>query len=388
MRIREVVVAGSIFLLSGISVYSQALYDMPAGVESRWSSAENPTGGKGTGAAENSRKKSPAFMLTAKSLHVLAEVSERSGTVRRIWIGFFAWKPKMLRGIRLDCYWDGAATPAVSAPIGDFFGVGLGQTAPFESVFFSSPEGHSFNALVPMPFRTGMKIVVTDETDEDAGPMYFDIDYTLGDKHGPEMLYFHAYFHRENPTEPQRDYEILPKLAGKGRFLGANIGVIANRAHYGNTWWGEGEVKMYIDGDTERPTINGSGTEDYAGAGPGFDTPYSHLYQGAPIVDEKNGHFAFYRYHVADPIYFRRDIRVTIQQIGIILPEDIPSIAHLPTPLRKAEPGMPEIEKAHVPALQLFEREDDWSSCAYFYLDQPENHLPQLIDVRERIRGL
>ncbi len=294
----------------------------------------------------------------------------------------------MLRGIRFECYWDGASTPAASAPLGDFFGVGLGQMVPFQAALFSSPEGHSFNSLVPMPFKTGMKIVITNDTDEDAGPVFYDIDYTLGDKHGAEMLYFHAYFNRENPTRLQRDYEIVPRVAGKGRFLGANIGVIANRVKYGSTWWGEGEIKMYIDAESDRPTLNGSGTEDYVGAGPGFDHAYSHLYQGAPIVDENRGRFAFYRYHVQDPVYFRRNIRVTVQQIGIITPEDVASIGALPGPFYKAEPGMAEIDKSHVMPYQLFEREDDWSSCAYFYLDRPQNGLAKLPDMAERLRGL
>lgn len=294
----------------------------------------------------------------------------------------------MLRGIRIECFWDGASKPAVSVPLGDFFGIGLGEMAPFQSALFSSPEGHSLNSAVPMPFRKGMRIVITDGTDTDAGPMYYDVDYTLGDQHGADMLYFHAYFHRENPTKLQHDYEILPRVQGKGRFLGANIGVIPNRTRYGDTWWGEGEVKMYIDGDTDGPTINGTGSEDYAGAGPGFAGPYSNLYQGAPVVDGKKARFAFYRYHIPDPVYFRRDLRVTMQQIGIILPVDIPRVALLSERLYKAGPSLIEIDKAHIAPYQLFEREDDWSRCAYFYLDNPENQLVELAEVNERIRGL
>jgi len=295
--------------------------------------------------------------------------------------------PEMLRGLRLDFYWDGASTPAVSAPLGDFFGLALGRTTAFQSALFSSPEGRSFNSLVPMPFRTGMRLVITNETDIDLASLYYDVDYTLGDRHGPEVLYFHAHFRRENPTTLQRDYEILPVVQGRGRFLGSVIGVIANREKYGSRWWGEGEVKMYIDGDREFPTLAGTGTEDYIGAGFALG-PYAHLYQGAPLVDNEKMQFGFYRYHVSDPVYFRRDIRVTIQQIGIILPNDIAAISRDARPVYRAGPGLMELDKNQLTPFQLFEREDDWSSCAYFYLNAPTNRLAPLMDVSGRTRGL
>ena len=107
----------------------------------------------------------------------------------------------MLRGLRLDMYWDGARTPAVSAPLGDFFGVGIGSIVPFHSAIFSSPEGRSFNVSVPMPFRNGMRIVLMNESGVDQPQVYYDVDYTLGDRHPPGALYFHAHFRRENPTK-------------------------------------------------------------------------------------------------------------------------------------------------------------------------------------------
>jgi Protein of unknown function (DUF2961) len=369
-------------------VNAQSLYTIPDNVETRWASPENPKGEKGkAGQTNGGRKGSPAFPLKAGEQRVLAEVSGTSGTVRRIWITIADRSPKMLRGLRLDFYWDGAKTPAVSAPLGDFFGMGLGEMTTFQSALFASPEGRSFNCYVPMPFRTGIRLVVTNETDTDLRAFFYDVDYTLGDRHGAEVLYFHAYFRREKPTQMQRDYALLPKVMGKGRFLGINAGVIVNQKSYSKSWWGEGEVKVYLDGDNLLPTLSGTGTEDYAGTGWGLGR-YANQYQGCLVADEEKMRYSFYRYHVPDPIYFRRDIRVTIQQIGFILPKDIEALSSSNVPIYKTGPGLIEIDKTRLKPFEPFEREDDWSSCAYFYLDKPENGLPRLEPVERRIEGL
>jgi len=151
-----------------------AIYDLPIGVETRWASAENPTGAKGQGGhAGAGRKGAASIPVKAGSSVVLAEARGSSGTVRRISITFLdpsvmvtgspCCSAKMLRSLRIDMYWDGAATPAVSAPLGDFFGFGLGQRVAFDSALFSSPSGRGLNSFVPMPFRSGMRIVVTNE---------------------------------------------------------------------------------------------------------------------------------------------------------------------------------------------------------------------------------
>src|SRR5205085_4052067 len=132
----------------------------------------------------------------------------------------------------------------------------LGQTTPFQSALFSNPEGRSFNCVVPMPFRAGMKIVLTNESGADLDACYYDVDYTLGDRHGENALYFHAHYRRESPTAIQKDYAVLPQIKGRGRYLGANLGVIVNREVYLNTWWGEGEMKFYLDGDAANPTLS------------------------------------------------------------------------------------------------------------------------------------
>ena len=365
---------------------AQQIYEMPAApVQSRWASPENPTGAKGRGGQANGgRKGAPTIAIRAGESAVLAEASGTSGTVRRIWMTFWDRSPRMLRSLRIDMYWDGAKTPAVSAPLGDFFGVGLGRTATFESALFSNPEGRSFVATVPMPFRTGMRIVLVNESAQDLPELFYDVDYTLGDRHGPNTLYFHAHWRRERPTTLQQDFELLPRISGRGRYLGANIGVQTDTATYFNTWWGEGEVKVYLDGDREFPTLSGTGTEDYVGTAWGQGA-YAHLYQGSPIAEDATGQWAFYRYHIADPIWFHRDIRVTIQQIGYLAPHSREPIVRANRRLVRAGPGRVDMDLTKD---GKFERADDWSSCTYFYFAQPGSPLPPLAPVAERVAGL
>jgi Protein of unknown function (DUF2961) len=386
-KIKEL--AALLMLAASPIVHAQALYVVPDGVETRWASPENPTGERGKGGTVNAgRKGSPFFVLKAGESRTLAEVKAGSGMVRRLWMTMNDRSPKLLRGMRIDMYWDGAKTPAVSAPVGDFFGVGLGRVVPFQSALFSSPEGRSFNASVPMPFRNGMRIVLTNETDQDQPQVYYDVDYTLGDRHASDVLYFHATFRRENPTTLQKDYELLPHINGKGRYLGTNVGVIVDGKRYGQSWWGEGEVKIYLDGDKALPSLSGTGTEDYIGTGYGQGA-YSHQFQGAPIADHDKQRYAFYRYHVNDPVYFRQEIRVTLSQIGFIWSDDGIPDKPLSPPIYAAGEGRRELDLKHMPSqAQLFERADDYSSCSYFYLDRPENGLPALAPVSERVKGL
>jgi hypothetical protein len=377
-----------LFVLCGPARADDALYVLPDAVETRWASPENPLGEPGKGAAANAgRKGSPFFPLKASESRTLAEVKGRSGVVRRIWMTINDRSPRMLRGLRIEMYWDGAVKPAVSAPLGDFFGVGLGRLVPFESDLFSSPEGRSFNASVPMPFRSGMRIVLVNESGADQPQVYYDVDYTLGDALPKDALYFHAVFRRENPTKLQKDYEILPRVTGRGRYLGTNVGVIVDGQRYGATWWGEGEVKIYLDGDRELPTLAGTGTEDYIGTGYGQGA-YSHRYQGAPIADHEKQRYAFYRYHVRDPVYFREEVRVTLQQIGFVWSNDGRPEKPLPPPVYKAGPGLVELDLTRLPQVNLFERSDDFSSVAYFYLDRPQNDLAPMPPAADRIEGL
>ncbi|HYO63541.1 MAG TPA: glycoside hydrolase family 172 protein [Pyrinomonadaceae bacterium] len=376
----------SFFFFSNVSVaLAQELYVLPDGVETRWASPENPRGEKGAGGRANAgRKGAPTIAIKAGASAVLAEAQGTPGTVRRMWMTIPDRGPRMLRGLRIDIYWDGATRAAVSAPLGDFFGVGLGRMATFQSALFSNPEGRSFNSVVPMPFRTGFRVVMTNESGQDLPELFYDINYTLGDRHPEGTLYFHAHFRRENPTRLQQDYEILPRVEGRGRYLGTNIGVITDRRTFHNTWWGEGEIKIYLDGDRELPTLVGTGTEDYVGTAWGQGA-YANLYQGSPVADEGAGMWSFYRYHIPDPVYFRRDLRVTMQQIGYLADHSRGALVREGRRLFRAGPGRVEFD---ITRDGKFERYDDWSSCAYFYLDSPTNNLPPLPPVAQRIAGL
>jgi hypothetical protein len=367
-------------------VYAQALYTAPSGIETRWTSPENPQGEKGIGGQSNGgRKGRPAISIKAGEQVTLAEVHGSSGTVRRIWATFNDRSPAMLRGLKIEMFWDDSSKPAVSAPFGDFFGMALGHMTAFQSALFASPEGKSFNCFVPMPFRTAMKIVVKNESGRDLLLFFYDIDYTLGDKHGKDDLYFHAHFRREDPTTLQKDFEILPEVIGRGRYLGASIGVKANRELYADKWWGEGEVKVYLDGDREWPTLAGTGTEDYVGDAWDLNQ-FSNLYQGAIYGDSAKMEYSLYRFHVPDPVYFRSRVRVTIQQIGLIAgaSADDPIYA-TQTPVYKAGPGRVAIGKG---SFEMFERQDSWSAVAYFYLDKPTDALPELESPEERMKGM
>lgn len=375
-----------IFVSLSYFSHGQELFQKPENVKTRWSSPENPAAKKGKGGLENYGRKGRAHVnLLPNDTLVLAHEPEGvSGTIRRIWMTIREQDKKMQMGLKLNMYWDGETKPAVSAPIGYFFGMGLGEMYPFESALFSNPEGRSYNCIVPMPFKNGMKIILINETDTAQSAIFYDVDYTIGEKHGEDHLYFHAYYKREDSTEMRNDYEFLPKLEGSGRFLGVNFGVEANKEVFLDSWWGEGEVKIYLDGDTDNPTLCGTGTEDYIGTGWGQGL-YSHLYQGSSYTDTENMRYCFYRYHVPDPVYFNTDIRMTIHQIGCCYKQHKEKFRKNGTVLYEAgnNPEPTDYENFNG---WLFERYgDDWSSCVYFYLDKPVSNLPEIQDYEERI---
>ena len=167
------------------------------------------------------------------------------------------------------------------------------------------------------------------------------------------------------------DYQILPKVYGTGRYIGANLSVVVNDKKYSRTWWGEGEVKIYTDGDTDFPTLCGTGTEDYIGTGWGQGV-YINQYQGCTIANEKDFEYAFYRFHIPDPVFFYQDIKVTIQQIGFAGKKEIEILGNMKDPIYNAGEKMEPVDFSKEMTWLLFERSDNISSCAYFYLDKPE----------------
>ena len=366
-----------------------ALYEMKPEIESRWASAENPDAQRGGGGKKrNGRKGAAWFTLEAGQTAVLAHAENTSGMIRRIWATVDNIRKKssseVLRGLVLEIFWDGAEKPAVSAPIGDFFCHGPGRMARFENAFFSSPEGRNFNCCIPMPFRTGMKVQVRNESGCRVQYFYYDVDFTLGDVWNENTMYFHSFFNRKNPTVMRQDFELLPRLAGKGRFLGVNLGIRCDTERYFKAWWGEGEVKVYLDGDTDYPTLCGTGVEDYVSTAWGQDY-YCNRYHGSQLYDTQKMEIGCYRLHVPDPIFFHENIRVTIQQIGGIDTDD--ELHKSLMQYKKDTKGCvytsvdghsidfkaldPEVVRP-----ELFEREDDWSCCTYFYYAQPVSALP------------
>jgi hypothetical protein len=368
------------------------IFVLPPAVEARWINPENIAGAKGGGGkTAGGRKGAPCYgAIKAGAQLVLADYRDSSGILRHLWTTINDRSPKMVRGLRIDFYWDGSERPAISAPWGDFFGLGLGAMTPFESAAFNCPEGRNFNCFLPMPFRSGFRITVTNETDADLAMFWFQADFTVNDALPANALYLHAHYRRENPTTLRRDYEILPRIAGSGRYLGVNFGVIVDTRTYFKSWWGEGEVKLFIDGDESFPTLCGTGTEDYILTSWGQGR-FANAYSGCPLADAEKNRYAFYRYHLPDPIYFRRELRAAIQQIGCWDPwvrKDMHYSGN--TYLSAAQEAKPlDFSPAGtISTYGLFERTDDWSSCAYFYLDSPVNSLPPLDPVEKRVEGL
>jgi hypothetical protein len=294
-------------------------------------------------------------------------------------------------------YWDGDKKPAVDVPLGDFFLNNLGKPSPFESVFFSSPEGKSYNCFIQMPFRKGARITITNEGTKDRLKLFYDVDFVTMKSLPADALYFHAYWNRQTDGALGTDVELLPEINGKGRFLGVNVGVNADSI-YKKTWWGEGEVKMYIDGDKEFPSWVGTGAEDYVGTGWGLGT-YNHLYQGCLISDATKRQYSFYRWHAPDAIYFQDKLRVTLQQIGGDYRKAVQELYNEKVNLKIVTSAGPQIfhrlldnpkdiNSADFPEGWVnFYRLDDYAFTSYFYLDKTSTKLPTLPELPIRIKN-
>lgn len=381
------------------SLFSQDLFILPDNVQTGWSSFENPKALKGQGGKENKGAKGhPADIIQPGQNKVLLDISG-AGTIQRMWLTLSDRSPQMLRSMKIEMYWDGETKPAVSIPIGDFFSIGLGRTTVFQNAFFSNPEGRSFNCNIPMPFRKGAKVVLTNESNKPQ-TLFYDINFVKVTKQPENALYFHAFWNRNINSRLGEDFEILPSVTGKGRFLGCNLGIIADSL-YGRSWWGEGEVKIYLDGDKQFPTLVGTGTEDYIGTAWGQGA-YAHFYQGCPIADTTNRQWAFYRYHIPDPVYFYNACKVTIQQMGGDMTEVVKRIVQggarlIPVTVSTASDFIKLLEMNQPPKISdtdfpsgwtNFYRLDNYSSTAYFYLDKPSNSLPPLASLSVRIEGI
>jgi hypothetical protein len=313
-------------------------------------SAENFTGEKGkagmapegTGATAARDlgpgwKISPSIDIQPKQVFTLAEI-QGPGAIQHIWMtAKGTWRFSILR-----MYWDGESEPSVEVPVGDFFANGWGTFAPITSLAVCVNPYGAFNSYWEMPFRKSAKITM-ENLDEKPVRLYYQIDYTLTEVPA-EAGYFHAQFRRSNPLPYKSDYVILDGVKGWGQYVGTYLAW----GSHSNGWWGEGEIKFFIDGDGKFPTICGTGTEDYFCGAYGFENRTTHQYQefttpysGLAQVIRPDGlwvsqeRFGLYRWHIQDPVRFEKDLKVTIQALGwreggryLPLQDDIASVAY------------------------------------------------------------
>lgn len=331
---------------------------IPDGVESRAITWENKTGAKGAGGeAMGGRKGSPAIPKIKNGETVTLMDIAGCGVIRHIWITIPDRSPAAMRNMILRMYWDGCPVPSVEAPLGDFLGMAHGRTAPMTTAYTTMTLGRGFNCYFPMPFATHARMTVTNDLPDgkDMNSFFFQIDYELRPSLPAGTGYFHARFHRQNPTVLRQDYVVLDQVQGPGLFLGCVIGVRA----LSEAWWGEGEMKFYLDGDTTHPTICGTGTEDYFCAAWGMDlyqTPWHGCTLNLTNEHYKHPLVSMYRFHEKDPIYFRQSLKATIQQMGW--------------------------------SDKLYERSDDWCSLAYWYQARPNTVQVPFPGQAERTAGI
>ncbi len=344
---------------------------------SRAITPENPTGAKGAAAmaAEGVAsvaarglgqgwKVSPYVVVAAGEVRELANI-DGPGAIKQIWLtpAYCAWRHLILR-----IYWDGQEQPSVECPVGDFFAAGWGGFSWSGPIQISSlpvcvNPGSALNCFWEMPFRRRCRMTLENISPNDAR-IYYQVNYELRDI-GDDAAFFHAQFRRSNPLPYQTAHTILDGVTGQGQYVGTYMAWGSNS----NTWWGEGEVKFYLDGDDEWPTIASTGTEDYflgsynfwvANHYQVFTTPYSGLPQAiTPDGSDPRftqSRFGMYRWHLTDPVHFRSDLRVTVQALGwrpdgryLPLQDDIASVAFWYQTLPTARfPALPEADALEI----------------------------------------
>lgn len=332
--------------------------------ETRSISPENFTGEKGKGgmstdglSANRARdlgpgwKISPYIKIGAGETFTLAEI-EGPGAIQQIWMTPGGnWRFMILR-----FYWDDQDYPSVECPVGDFFACGWGKFAQISSLPVCVNPGSALNSYWEMPFRKSCRITMSNISSEDAS-LFYQINYTLTDVPA-DAAYFHAQFRRVNPLPYKEVYTILDGVEGEGHYVGTSMCWGVNN----NGWWGEGEIKFYMDGD-EYPTICGTGTEDYFCGSYNFENKeekryqeFSTPYAGMPLVIRPDGlyqsqmRFGLYRWHISDPVRFKKDLKITIQALG----------------WRSGGRYLP--------------LQDDIASTAYWYQTLPSKRFPELPD--------
>ncbi len=319
--------------------------------ETRSISPENFKGEKGKGGMATPKKGSmhpardlgqgwkvsPCVRIAGGKTFEIADI-KGPGLIQQIWMTPTGnWRYSIIR-----IYWDGSDHPSVECPVGDFFACGWGNYAQVSSLAVCVNPGNAFNCYWPMPFKRRCRITC-ENIGTDEMTLFYQVNYAL-QPIPDDAAYFHAQFRRTNPLPYKQDYVILDGVKGKGHFVGTYMCWGVNN----KGWWGEGEIKFFMDGDKKFPTICGTGTEDYFCGSYNFENKVTKQYQefttpyaGMPQVIrpdslyESQMRFGLYRWHIMDPIRFKKDLRVTIQALGwrsegrfLPLQDDIASVAY------------------------------------------------------------
>jgi hypothetical protein len=339
-----------------------------SGATSRSISAENLDGGKGCGGmattgegADAARalgrawKVSPCIRIPGSATVSLADI-QGPGAIQHIWMTV---DPALWRRLVLRFYWDDESSPSIELPVGDFFCNGWGVRCNIASLAVAVNPAGGFNCYWEMPFRSHARISVENLSPDEAFGFFYQIDYTLTEVPA-DRAYFHAQWRRSNPVKSMEVHTLLDGVRGQGQYVGTYLAMGVQ----GTDWWGEGEIKFYMDGDTDWPTICGTGTEDYFGGAWGFESPegkygaFSTPFLGLPQVilpDSRHlsrQRFGLYRWHIMDPIRFKHDLRVTLQDLGYHLTEEGKG--------------------------KYVTRQDDIASTVFWYQTEPHAHFPAL----------
>jgi len=287
----------------------------------------------------------PCITLEKGSTTTIMDV-DGPACIQHIWI---ITDNKYFRDLIIRIYWDNEETPSVEVPVGDFFCNGFNTRTNILALPINVNPNGGLNSYFPMPFRKHAKITIENRAPQEVDGFFYAINYTLTEIPEDEA-YFHAQFRRTNPLPYKEDYVIVDNIKGKGHFVGTYMAWQQNNAG----WWGEGEIKFFMDGDGEFPTICGTGTEDYFGGAWGFIDTFSAPFLGYPLGikgDIKQGdRHGLYRFHILDPIRFEEDLKVTMQALGW------------------------RSESRFLPL------QDDISSVAYWYQAEPHSVFPELPD--------
>lgn len=299
-------------------------------------SSVDPSGGNNDGRQD--------WPIQPGETRTMAEISG-AGAITHIWVTIASDDPHHLRNMVLRMYWDGETTPSVETPIGDFFGLGHARYYQYSSLPIQIGTDRGLNCFWQMPFSKGARVTITNDGPVACGALYYYVDYRQYKRLPKDQLRFHAQYRQAFPCEKGKNYTFL-EAQGRGQYVGVSLSIHLRA----DGWWGEGDDMFYIDG-AEKPQLQGTGSEDYFCGAWCYGAAFSNLYLGCPLRGEHktNALWNVYRYHVEDPISFSKSLKATI-------------------------------EHGHDN-----DRNDDFSSVAFWYQTEPHAPFPVLPPAAERL---